>query len=63
MKQTISKEVALFLLKNEIINDDKAIIVCKGFATEDDDFVEVLPEDIESLKEDKLYQDFEIWMK
>ena len=37
----LSKRLALFFLQYDLINDTKAVIVCKGFATDDDDFVEV----------------------
>lgn len=66
----ISREVALFLLENNLIDDSKGLIVCKGFA--DDgvigisggaDFVEVMNEDLESLKDDEDYKDFEVWIK
>ena len=42
----ISKQLALFLLYYELIDDAKAEIVCKDFANDDGDFVEVLKEDI-----------------
>ena len=59
----LTRDLALFFLKHGLIDTDKAILVCQGFATDDEDFVEVLPEDYESLKEDKDYQAFEIWLK
>ncbi|MCK5465898.1 hypothetical protein KAI56_00155 [Candidatus Parcubacteria bacterium] len=59
----ISKQLALFLLHHELINDTKAEIVCKDFANDDGDFVEVLKEDIYSLEDDDEYVDFEIWVK
>lgn len=59
----ISKEQAIFLLHHGLIDDSKAEIVCKDFANDDGDFVEVLKEDIYSLNDDKEYVDFEIWVK
>lgn len=59
----ISKEVALFCLKNDIIKDSKTVLVCKDFANDDGDFVEVLSEDVWVLEEDNEYQNFEIWLK
>lgn len=59
----ISKQLALFLLYYELIDDAKAEIVCKNFANDDGDFVEVLKEDIYSLEDDNEYIDFEIWVK
>lgn len=61
--QKITRNLALFLLKNGIINDSKSMIVCKNFANDDGDFVEVVPDDYESLEEDKNYSEFEIWLK
>ena len=63
MYKRISKGLALFFLQYDLINDTKAVIVCKGFATDDDDFVEVLKEDIFSLKEDTNYKHFEVWLR
>ncbi|MCK5123431.1 MAG: hypothetical protein KAQ87_04805 [Candidatus Pacebacteria bacterium] len=59
----IPKQAALFLLHYGLIDDTKAEIVCKDFANDDGDFVEVLKEDICSLNDDKEYNDFEIWVK
>lgn len=59
----ISRNLALFLLRYDVINNKKAIIMCKGFANDDNDFLEVISEDYESLKEDDQYVDFEIWIK
>ena len=59
----ISKQLALFLLHYKLIDDTKAEIVCKDFANDDGDFVEVLKEDIYSLEDDDEYVDFEIWVK
>ena len=56
----ISKQQAIFLLNYDLIDNSKAEIVCKDFANDDGDFVEVLNEDIESLNNDKEYTDFEI---
>jgi hypothetical protein len=61
--QKIPREIALFLIKNDLINDKKSMIMCKNFATDDEDFVEVLNEDYECIKEDEEYQKFEIWLK
>jgi len=59
----LTKEQALWLLANEVIDPAQAIIVCRGFATDDDDFVEVLPEDLDALYSDDSYNEFEIWLK
>lgn len=59
----IPKQLALFLLHYELINDAKAEIVCKNFANDDGDFVEILKEDIYSLEDDDEYVNFEIWVK
>ena len=59
----ISKQTALFLLHHELIDDARAEIVCKDFANDDGDFVEVLKEDMFSLEDNTEYVDFEIWIK
>ena len=58
----LRKEQAIWLLANEIIDPAQALIVCKGFATDDEDFVEVLKEDIDALTDDDDYDEFEIWL-
>jgi len=57
----ITKKLALFLLTWNIIDDAQAIIVCKGFATDDDDFVEVTNNDIHTLETNNNYKEFQIW--
>ena len=59
----ISKQQTIFLLNYDLIDNSKAGIVCKNFANDDGDFVEVLKEDIHSLNDDREYVDFEIWIK
>jgi len=59
----ISKQQTIFLLNYDLIDNSKAEIVCKNFANDDGDFVEVLKEDIHSLNDDREYVDFEIWIK
>jgi hypothetical protein len=59
----ISRNLALFLLKYNILNENKSMIVCKGYAADDCDFVEVGNDDYDSLKDDTNYSEFEIWIK
>jgi hypothetical protein len=57
---SIPKHIAIWLLASNALTD-KFCIVCKGYATDDDDFVEVIFDDIDNLNEDKSYDQFEIW--
>lgn len=61
--QKISREIALFFLKYDLIDTQKALIVCKDFANDDGDFVEVISEDYDSINDDKDYKEFEIWLR
>jgi hypothetical protein len=62
-ERQIPKQLALWLISNELIDPAQGLIVCKGFATDDGDFVEVLPEDLDALYADDDYNEFEIWLK
>jgi hypothetical protein len=60
----ISKKLAIQILK--YLNKYKNfyfpfMVVCKGYATEDNDFVEVEPCEWKIIKEDESYQVFELW--
>lgn len=37
------------------------IVVCREYSPEDDDFVEIVPEEWEYIKRDMTYQTFELW--
>jgi len=55
----MTRESALFLLKWGLITKS-ASLMSKEYG-EDDDWVEVLPEDLNTLEEDLRYVTFEIW--
>lgn len=55
----IDKRIAVFLLKYDIIKD--AVIVCKEYG-DDEDFVEITPDEWELMEKDNEYQTFEIWL-
>ncbi len=61
----ISRELALKILKYLLENRDfnfPFVIMCRGYGTEDGEFVEIVPEDdYEKILTDKNYDDFEIW--
>lgn len=40
-----------------------SLLVCKSFATKDNDFVEICPDDLESLHTHDEYAEFEIWVR
>ena len=63
MDKKISKDLAIFMLENEIIDNDAGFIVCRGYANDDNDFVEVTKEDVEGIEDDEEYIEFEIWTK
>lgn len=53
----VSKQLAIELLKNKSLRDN-ARIMCRGFANDYGDWVEVCHDDVDSLDG---YNDFEIW--
>ncbi len=64
----ISRELALVILKYLLENPSfyfPFIVVCKGYASytdNDDDFVEIIPEDdYDNLAESLHYDEFELW--
>lgn len=63
----IPKKTALFLLRHELLDPEKAIIVCKDYANDDGDFVEIMKEDIDDEWDewlaDKEYTWFELWLR
>lgn len=60
----ISRELAIRILKYSYENKDfyfPFLVMCKEYTPEDDDFVEVEPEEWEMIQEDESYQTFELW--
>lgn len=60
----ITRELAILIL--EYLNNNQNfyfpfLVVCKEYTPEDDDFVEITPEELENIKEDECYQTFELW--
>lgn len=37
------------------------LIVCKEYDSEDDDFVEITPEERQDIEDDEIYQTFQLW--
>ena len=64
MTMKISRELAIAILKY-LHNNPKFyfpfLVVCKEYTPEDDDFVEIEPEECENIEEDEIYQTFELW--
>lgn len=60
----ISRNIAIKILK--YLNENTKFyfpftVVCQECTPEDDDFVEIMPDEWEDMKEDKSYQTFELW--
>ena len=60
----ISRELAITILKYLDKNPDfyfPFLVVCQEYSPEDDDFVEIMPEEWEDIKNCESYQTFELW--
>jgi len=60
----ISRELAIQILKYCFENPDfyfPFLVMCQEYTPEDDDFVEIMPDEWENIKEDEIYQTFELW--
>ena|SRR3989338_10094107 len=60
----ISRDLAIKILKYLDEHKDfyfPFLVVCKEYTPEEDDFVEVEPEEWEMIKEDTTYQTFQLW--
>ena len=61
----IDRNLALQIIKYLLDNPSfyfPFLVMCKGYAVDDDDFVEIMPEDdYENLLEDSRYTTFELW--
>lgn len=60
----INKELAVTILK--YLENNKSfyfpfIVVCKEYSDEDDDFVELGPDDWENIEGDDKYKTFQLW--
>ena len=64
MTMKISRELAIAILKYLNNNPNfnfPFLVVCKEYTPEDDDFVEIEPNEWENIEEDEIYQTFELW--
>ena len=59
----ITKTQANFLLQNDLLRCSVAMIVCKDFANDNGDYVEISAKEIKGIINDEEYFDFEIWVK
>jgi len=60
----ISRELAIQILKYLHKNQKfyfPFLVMCKEYTPEDDDFVEIAPEEWLNIKEDDIYKTFELW--
>ncbi len=60
----ISRELAIKILKYLDRHDDFCfpfLVMCKEYTEEDDDFVEIEPNEWRMIKSDDKYQTFELW--
>lgn len=60
----ISRDLAIIILKY-LYKHPKCsfpfLVMCKEYSQEDDDFVEVQPNEWKNIKKDQIYQTFELW--
>ena len=62
----ISRELAIKILKYLYENPDFSfpfVVVCLEYTPEDDDFVEIMPEEWQDIFEDPGYKTFQLWNK
>jgi len=60
----ISRKLAIQILKYLYVHKSfyfPFVIVCKEYSGEDDHFVEIEPEEWENIKDDEIYQTFQLW--
>lgn len=60
----ISRELAILILKYCFENTKfyfPFLVMCQEYSPEDDDFVEIMPDEWENIQEDEIYQTFELW--
>ena len=64
MFMKISRELAIIVLKYCFENPDfyfPFLVMCQEYGPEDDDFVEIMPDEWELIEEDASYETFELW--
>jgi len=62
----ISRKLAIIILRYLFDNPDfyfPFLVVCKEYTPEDNDFVEISPNEWSNIDEDESYQTFELWKK
>jgi hypothetical protein len=60
----ISRELAIKILKYLDKHKDfyfPFLVMCKEYTPEDDDFVEIEPNEWKNIQEDNIYQTFQLW--
>ncbi len=60
----ISRELAIKILKYCFKNKKfyfPFLVMCQEYSDEDDDFVEICPDEYETIEQDDKYQTFELW--
>jgi len=60
----ISRELAIKILKYLVTHRDfyfPFLVMCREYSDEDNDFVEIEPEEWKLIKSEKKYQTFELW--
>lgn len=60
----ITRELAIMILKYCFENPDfyfPFLVMCQEYTPEDDDFVEICPNEWKNIQEDEMYQTFELW--
>ena len=60
----INRDLAITILRyldRKNITDFPFLVMCQEYTPEDDDFVEIEPNEWEVIEEDPIYQTFQLW--
>jgi len=60
----IDRDLAITILRyldRKNITDFPFLVMCQEYTPEDDDFVEIEPNEWEMIEEDPIYQTFQLW--
>jgi adenylosuccinate synthase len=60
----INRDLAITILRyldKHNISDFPFLVMCQEYTPEDDDFVEIEPDEWEMIEEDPIYQTFQLW--
>jgi hypothetical protein len=62
----INRDLAIYILKyldTNHVSDFPFIVMCREYSPEDDDFVEIAPNEWKDIYSDYTYKTFQLWSK